>query len=184
MKPAAAAGPPALLALALALSACGGDRGVASIQTAADSADQVMFFLRQYLTKEGVRQAYLRADTAFVYEASGRVDLRKVTVTFYSPEGVQQSVLTGREGTYWTRTNQMSARGDVAVVRTLDGAQLKTEFLQYDPTKNEVSTDKSYVADKGQQHFEGDGFSCDPGFTVCSSKNARGTAGRLVMPGP
>jgi len=169
--------------VAALLSACGGpERGVATVGAAADSADQVMFGLRQYLTKDGVRQAYLQADSAFSYEATGRVDLKRIHVTFYSSEGVQMSVLTGNAGTYWTRTNQMSARGDVLVVRTADQARLRTDFLEYDPAKNEVRTDRPYIADKGQQHFEGDGFTCDPGFTNCTTQHARGTAGQLVMP--
>lgn len=167
------------------LAGCESGKGVANVATAADSADQVMFGLRQRLTKEGVQQAYLRADSAFIYEASGRVDLRNITVTFFSQEGVQQSVLTAQSGTYWMRTNQMSARGNVVVVRTSDGARLKTEVLHYDTNKGQVTTDQPYVADKGTQHVEGDkGFTCDPGFTTCTTQGARGTAGRLVMPGP
>ncbi len=174
-----------MCACALLLVGCGGDKGVGSLASAADSADQVMFGLKQRLTNLGVQQADLRADSAFIYEASGRVDLRKVTVTFFSTEGVQQSVLTSQTGTYWMRTNQMSARGDVVVVRTVDGARLRTDFLQYDPNKNEVSTDRPYVADNGARHIEGDkGFTCDPSFTTCTTQGPRGTAGRLVMPGP
>jgi LPS export ABC transporter protein LptC len=169
--------------VAALLSACGGpERGVASVGTAADSADQVMMGVRQFLTKDGVRQAYLQADTAFVYETSGRVDLKRVHVTFYSAEGVQESVLTGNTGTYWTRTNQMSASGNVLVVRTADQARLRTDFLEYDPSKNEVRTDRPYVADKGVQHIEGVGFTCDPSFVNCSTQHAKGTAGQLVMP--
>jgi LPS export ABC transporter protein LptC len=149
---------------------------------AADSADQTMFGLSQILTRDGVKQAYLQADTAFMYEGSGRVDLRKVKVTFYSALGEQQSVLTGLTGTYWTRTNQMSARGSVLVVRTADQARLRTEFLEYDPVKNEVRTDQPFLADKGEQHFEGVGFVCDPGFTNCTSQQTKGNAGHLVMP--
>lgn len=172
-----------MAAALLALGACSGSsRGVANVGTAADSADQVMIGMRTILTKDGVRQAYLSADSAYIYETSGRSDLKRIHVTFFSPEGVQQSVLTAQQGTYWMRTNQMSARGDVLVVRTSDGARLRTDFLTYDATKSEVTTDKPYVADKGEQHFEGDGFVCDPGFTNCTTKNARGTAGRLVMP--
>jgi LPS export ABC transporter protein LptC len=167
------------------LAACGGEKGAAALASAADSADQVMYGIQQRLTKEGVQQAYLRADSAFSYEATGIVDLRNITVTFFSAEGVQQSVLTARFGTYWMRTNQMSARGDVVVTRTSDGAKLRTEFLQYDAAKAEVITDKPYVADKGAQHIEGpEGFTCDPSFTNCTTQHARGTAGRLVMPGP
>jgi len=173
-----------LVALA-GLAACGGGKGATALGTAADSADQVMFGVRQRLTKDGVQQAYLRADSALIYEASGRADLRKVTVTFFSTEGVQMSVLTALTGVYWTRTNQMSARGDVLVVRTSDGARLRTDFLEYDPAKNQVTTDRPFVADRGAQHIEGDhGFTCDPGFTNCTVVGMRGTAGRLVMPGP
>ena len=99
-------------------------------------------------------------------------------MTFYPAEGVQESVLTGREGTYWTRTSQMSERGDVVVVRTSDQARLKTDFLEYDPSKTEVRTDRPYVADKGAQHIEGVGFTCDPGFVNCSTQHAKGAAGR------
>ena len=168
---------------ALLLAACGApERNVAAAGTAADSADQTMWGLTQYLTKNGVNQAFLQADTAFMYEASGRVDLRHIKVTFYSAQGEPESVLTGREGTYWSRSNQMSSRGGVLVVRTADQARLRTEFLEYDPAKNEVRTDQPYVADKGEQHFEGIGFVCDPGFVNCTTQQTRGNAGRLVMP--
>ncbi len=182
MRPA----PVLLLGLCLVAAACGEPPGgVANEAFAADSADQIMFGIRQFLTKDGVQQAFLRADTAFLYEISSRADLRKVQVTFYTPEGVQQSVLTSQQGTYWMRTNQMSAKGNVVVVRTTDGARLTTDFLEYDPAKNQVRTDRPYVADKGPQHLEGVGFVCDPGFTNCTTgPGARGTAGRLVMPGP
>ena len=76
----------------------------------------------------------------------------------------------------------MNARRDVVVVRTADQARLTTDFLEYDPTKNEVRTDRPYVADKGVQHFEGVGFVCDPGFANCTTQHARGNAGNLVMP--
>jgi LPS export ABC transporter protein LptC len=166
------------------LAACSTpDRGgIATTAMAADSADQYLWGMTTILTKNGVQEAYLSADTAYVYEAAGRVDLRHVKVTFYSAQGDPESVLTGKFGTYWTRTNQMSARDDVIVVRRSDGARLRTDFIEYDPGKNEVRTDTPYAADKGQQHIEGVGFVCDPSFTVCSSQQTHGTAGRLVMP--
>jgi LPS export ABC transporter protein LptC len=173
-----------LCVCASVLSGCGGGKGTTALATAADSADEVIWGLKQNLTSLGVKQAYLKADSAFIYEAAGRVDLRKVTVTFFTVEGVQTSVLTAATGVYWMRSNQMSARGNVVVVRTSDGARLLTEFLQYDPAKAEVTTDRPFVADKAAQHIEGDkGFTCDPGFTNCTVVGARGTAGRLVMPG-
>ncbi|MGA2383374.1 MAG: LPS export ABC transporter periplasmic protein LptC [Gemmatimonadales bacterium] len=177
---------PLCLCAFLVLCGCsGGGKSVSATGAQPDSADQVMFGVRQRLTNNGVQQAYLKADSALIYETPGRVDLRKVTVTFFSPEGLQLSVLTSQTGVYWMRTNQMSASGNVVVVRTSDGARLQTDFLEYDPAKSEVTTNRPFVADKAAQHIEGDkGFTCDPGFTNCTVVGARGTAGRLVMPGP
>ena len=175
-----------LLALGAAgvLAACGSPSrpGLSAQAMAADSADQIIWGMNTILTKDGVQQAYVSADTAYLYEASGRADLRHVKVTFYTAEGVPESVLTGKQGTYWMRTNSMSARDDVVVVRSSDGARLRTDFLEYDPAKNEVRTDKPYVADKGPQHIEGVGFVCDPAFTNCVTQQAKGNAGQLVMP--
>ena len=172
------------LGLGALLWACGGaeNSGLAGAALTADSADQVIWGLTTILTKAGVRQAYLSADTAYEYDASGRVDMRGVRVTFYSADGVAESVLTGRQGTYWMRTNQMSARDHVIVVRSSDGARLATDFIEYDPAQNQVRTDKPYVADKGTQHIAGVGFICDPSFTNCTSQQTHGSAGRLVMP--
>ncbi len=170
------------LLAALTVAACSGERNAVSPGVTADSADEVIFGLRQYLTRYGVQQAYVRADSGIRYEAAGRVDLKKVTVIFYSTVGAQTSVLTARTGVYWLRTGQMSASGDVLVVRTSDGAQLRTDYLRYDPQAGRVSTDRHYLADKGIQHFEGEGFECDPGFTNCTTQHVHGQAGRLVMP--
>ena len=166
------------------LAACGAPerQGLNARAMAADSADQLIMGMNTVLTKDGVQQAYVSADTAYLYEASGRADLRHVKVTFYTAQGTPESVLTGKEGTYWMRTNKMSARDNVLVVRSSDGARLRTDFLEYDPAQNQVRTDKPYVADKGEQHIEGVGFVCDPAFTNCITQQARGSAGQLVMP--
>ena len=156
--------------------------GLPAATMAADSADQTIFGMNTILTKDGVEQAYVSADTAYLYETSGRADLRHVKVTFYTTQGAPESVLTGKSGTYWMRTNSMSARDNVLVVRSSDGARLRTDFLEYDPAQNQVRTDKPYVADKGSQHIEGVGFVCNPGFTNCVTQRAKGSAGQLVMP--
>lgn len=168
----------------LAVAACGGERPdpVAQVQQLADSADQVMIGLTAPLTEQGVRQAYLEADTAYVYETRGFTELRNVRITFYTTNGVQTSVLTSREGTYHMRTGAMEARGDVVVVRT-DGARLTTSVLRFDQSKNEVSTDQPFVYDGADRHIEGEGFTSDPSFSNIVTRRPRGTAGRFTLPG-
>lgn len=148
----------------------------------ADSADQIIFGLKLNITNNGVRQAYLMADTAFYYESSGRDVLRRVHVTFFSPTGDSTSVLTSHDGFYWTRTNIMEAVGNVVVVRK-DGARLTTSELWYDQNKNEVHTDSAYTFDSADRHGSGSGFVSDPTFTNIQSRNVRGAAGHFVLPG-
>jgi LPS export ABC transporter protein LptC len=154
---------------------------VAALEVA-DSADQLMIKLTTYLTNEGVRQAYLEADTAYVYEGRGQTELKTIRVTFYTLNGVQTSILTAREGTYTLRTGAMEARGDVVVVRT-DGARLTTSVLRYDQARNQVSSDRPYVYDGPDRHVEGESFVSDPSFSNITTQRPRGTGGRFTLPG-
>jgi len=164
--------------------ACSGtEQGTAvPIEEAADSADQLMIKLTSYLTNQGVRQAYLEADTAYVYEARGQTELKNIRVTFYTINGVATSVLTAREGTYTLRTGEMEARRDVVVVRT-DGARLTTSVLRYEQAKNQVSSDRPYVYDAPDRHVEGESFVSDPSFSNITTQRPRGTGGRFTLPG-
>src|SRR5690606_2421941 len=97
-----------------------------------DSADQVMFGIQTILTDRGVRQAVLRADTGFFFDEGTRVELRGVHLTFYTPQGVENAVLTSREGTFNTRLSQTEARGNVVVISEAQRRRLTTEQLRYD----------------------------------------------------
>lgn len=167
----------------LAIAACSGRRTdpVAQAEAVLDSADQVMFGLKQYMTKEGVRQAYLEADSAYIYENRGHVDLRRIHVTFFSPSGEQTSVLTALGGSYNMRTNLMEARGNVVVVRS-DGGRLTTSHLVYDQPRNEVRTDSTYTYVSADRQVTGEGFVSDPTFTNLQSRRLRGRAGGFTLP--
>jgi LPS export ABC transporter protein LptC len=165
-------------------AACGGERtdAVAAVQQAADSADQMMVGVRMYLTNLGVRQAYLEADSAFVFENQGRTELRRVRVTFFQQSGEQSSVLTADEGTYWGRDGRMEGRGNVVVVRA-DGARLTTAVLRYDQERNEVSTDQPYTYASAERNVTGVGFTSDPAFTTIRTQQVRGSGGQFTLPG-
>jgi LPS export ABC transporter protein LptC len=176
----------AVLVLGWAVAAaCGGpSRDVpGEVTEVADSADQLMMGVRLYLTNQGVRQAFLEADTAFVYEASGRTELKNVRLTFFgAATGDTASVLTSETGTYQQRTGAMEARGNCRVV-TSDGARLASSILRYDQAKNQVSTDQPYTYTSSDRNVQGDGFVSDPTFSNITTQRVRGSAGRFTLPG-
>ena len=167
----------------LVFAACRGEeRDIVQVfQQTCDSCDQLMIALKQNMTKEGVRQAYLEADSAFIYETRGHVDLTNIRVTFYSQTGAQTSVLTARGGSYNMRTNVMDARGNVVVVRS-DGGRLTTSHLIYDQPRNEVKTDSAYTYVSAEREVQGSGFVSDPSFQNITSRNLRGRAGGFTLP--
>jgi LPS export ABC transporter protein LptC len=168
-----------------ALAACGGKPkadAVAQVQAAADTADQLMIGLTQYITENGVRKAYLEADTAFLYENAGRADLKNVRVSFFGVAGDTSSVVTGKVGFYDWRSGKMETREDVLVLLS-NGGRLTTSVLRYDQARNEVSTDQHYVYVAPDQHMEGEGFTTDPALSQFRTQRPRGKAGAITLPG-
>ena len=147
-----------------------------------DSADQVMFGINTILTDKGVRQAVLRADTGFFFDEGTRIELRGVHLTFYTTEGVENAVLTSREGTYNTRTNQTEARGKVVVISELQNRRLTTEQLRYDQIANLISTDSAYVLTEGSRRLTGVGFTSDPELRNRRA-GVRTGSGEIILPG-
>ncbi|MFI5235851.1 MAG: LPS export ABC transporter periplasmic protein LptC [Gemmatimonadales bacterium] len=162
------------VALAIGAGACQHNelRSTTTV-AAADTADQVLEHLQHYITKAGVRQTLVEADTAYYYEAPKLFELRGVKVTFYNANGEKTSVLTSREGTYHMQTNAMVARGNVIVVST-DGRTLRTERLDYDQSTNKVSTDLAFTFDGPTAKGAGNGFVSDPDFKDVTIQQGRG----------
>ena len=167
------------------LAACGKPKPdvTAAVEAVADTADQVMFGLTQYITQNGVRKAYLQADTAFIYENAGKADLRKVRVTFFGDAGDTASVVTGKLGSYDWHSGRMEAREDVVVLLN-NGGRLTTSLLRYDQMANQVSTDKPYTYVGPDQSASGPvGFTTDPSLSMFRTKHASGRAGSFRLPG-
>src|SRR5208283_4111040 len=106
----------------------------------ADSADQVLYHTKSVLTDNGVMKAEVHADTGYLFDDNTRVEMRVVQTVFFTATGARNAVLTSRQGTYNTRTDNMEARGDVVVVSE-DGRHLTTQELRYGQTRNEIESD-------------------------------------------
>lgn len=173
-----------LASAVLAAAACGKPKHdpVAEVEAAADTADQLLIRMTHFITQDGVRKAFLQADSAFLYENAGRTDLKKVKVTFFGLAGDTSSVVTSLKGTYDWRTGQMEARDDVVVLLS-NGGRLTTSVLRYDQIKNEVSTDQHYVYVAPDRNLEGQGFVTDPSLSTFRTTQPRGQAGSFTLPG-
>jgi len=168
--------------LLLVLAGCKNGTRVTATQAVLDSADQVLIGMTHYVTEAGVQRARVRADTAYFFSGTQKAELRNVHVTFYDQLGRPTSTLTAREGTQYWRTGDMQARGNVVVVRDKDGGTMRTEAMNYNQARNEVSSDKSFVFDAPDRHIVGEGFTSDPEFKNITAKRPRGTGGQFILP--
>jgi LPS export ABC transporter protein LptC len=164
------------------LVSCKSGTPVTATQAALDSADQVLIGMSHYVTDAGVLRARVRADTAFFFSGTQSAELRNVHVTFYDAAGLPTSTLTSREGTHHWRTGDMEARGDVVVVRNKDGGTMRTEVMDYNQIRNEVSSDRDFTYDGPDRNIKGKGFTSDPEFKKITAKSPTGTGGQFILP--
>lgn len=127
-------------------------------------ADQVMIGLTHNMTREGVLQGELRADTAYVFSDASDVHLRSVRVTFYDEKGLPDGRLTADSGQYDLQTGDMEAHGDVVVRDTADGQRLETPRLSYEALSRDLRTDTTFVWSRGGEVVRGTGLITDPSF--------------------
>jgi LPS export ABC transporter protein LptC len=178
--------PFALILAATVLAACQDDAVRPPVNvTAADSADQILEGMEHLITTDGVRRTRVIADTAYLYEATNLARLKVVKVTFYDANGNETSTVTSDSGIYHMRDGSMSAWGRV-VATTPDNRRLQSAELKYDSRTRQISSDKPFVYDRGDQHLEGNGFTSDPDFRNVVTRQPHGgerTGGGGLLPG-
>ena len=170
--------------VAAAASGCEdtGARPTTTIQ-APDSADQVLEGFSHFVTNDGIRRSRVEADTAYFYEGTQVTNLSNPKVTFYDLKGAESSTLTARSGVYRWQDGSMEANGNVVVVSP-DGRRLTTDRLRYDNATNQISTDRHFTFDRGDEHLEGNSFRSDPDFRNVVTDRPWGVAGDgLLLPG-
>ena len=113
-----------------------------------------------YLSQEGVRKNYVKADTAYIYQAAQKMDLRRLTITFFDNTGRQSSVLTAKQGMYSITLGSLDARGNVVVTST-DGRRLSTPHLIYDRSALQLRSDTTFTYQSKTEDLTGKNFTSD-----------------------
>lgn len=167
MKRAAAA------AAVLLLAACGEDEPdpeLAGPEFGEMDADQVMVEVEHYMTRDGVRNAHLVADTVYLMDEGASANLRHYTVDFYDARGERTSVLTADDGVYHMQSGDMRASGGVVVVDPEGARQLTTERLRYDAESRMLESDVDFTLIRGRDTLQGTGFVTDPGLDSLTTR--------------
>lgn len=152
------------LAAAFLVGACGDGSETVTAGSFLDlPADQVVFDLETDIKDLGAPRARLRADTAYIWEDEAKQLLFPVDLRLFDENGSQTAHLTSREGELDSRSNIMTARGNVVLVTAEGNRRILTEVLHYDPGLGRLWSDVHTVFYDGETRLEGEGFRADDG---------------------
>lgn len=147
----------------LLLAACGsgGTGNAARGEPTALQADKVVIGVRHYITTDGIRQALLKADTAFFYNETDPIEFRQVELTIYGATGEVAAILTAEMALLDPHTEAMEAKGNVVIVAPEDDQRVETEELHYDPNLDRLWSDQPTTLTREGRPTRGEGFTSD-----------------------
>jgi len=149
-----------------------------------EGVDLALLNMDTFLTRDGVRRARLKADTAeFIGDTETEIHVRPVELTMYDTDGTELSVITADTGIYDETTGNMEAHGSIVVIDRLDDRRLETEELRYDAENDWLYGDAAFAlySDAGLTVMRGAAFDSDPGL---DSVRVRSPSGQSVRPPP
>ncbi len=174
-----------VLAAGLLLAACtdSSPRMVVDPDLEAIEADYIIFGLTDYLSRLGIREAIVEADTAFVFSDSTVVLLRgNVRLTAFHEElGTEKAVVTSDRGRLDTSTNELLAEGNAVLLIQADGRRIESYELRYIPDDDRIRSDSATVMYNGDAIMEGTSFTSDLNFERVVIQNARTRGGSIIF---
>jgi LPS export ABC transporter protein LptC len=146
-------------------------------------ADYIIFGLTDNVTRAGVREFVVEADTALVFQDSTIVLLRgNVTLTAYNEDlGTEKAVVTSDRGRLDNSTNEMLAEGNAVLLIRADGRRIESYELRYTPERDRIQSDSSVVMYDGDDVVEGTRFNSDLNFERVIIVNARTRGGTVGL---
>lgn len=165
-----------MLALAgLAALACSdqGDTPVVAEEMAQMDADNVVYGMSQIITRQGMREAVVEADTAFFYQDSSAVHLRGVEMTFFREEGAERARVVAQRGRLDTTAEEMVGRGDVVLTIRGENRRIETDELHYSSGEDRIWSETYTVMEEGGERTCGTSFRSDLEFRNVVIDNAR-----------
>jgi len=171
------------LALVVLAAACAGEgtKPPVARQTAADSAQQVLFGMRTVMAEKGILRGELLADTAYVFDENTRYELRGIDAVFNSASGTKSGDMRADRGRYDLRLGVVEGYGNVEV-NSVDGRRLTTSHLRYDQGRDEISSDSAFVLIDADRRQSGIGFRTDPNLTRFQVHRQSRATGTVVVP--
>jgi len=159
----------------------GSETTVVSTQMAQMQADNVVYGMTQILTKEGLREGVVKADSAYFYQDSSAVHLMGVHMTIYAEDGSERAQVVANRGRLDTNRQEMLGEGDVVLTIPGAGRTIRTGQLHYSSADDRIWSDTYTIMEEDGEVTCGSAFHSDLEFRNVLIEHAR-TAGCRQQP--
>ncbi len=166
----------ALLGLLVVAVGCHEETEIATVspELAAMDADIIILGGQQFVSQDGTTEVFVVYDTAFQWNDSVNVALRRMELVVYLEDGTERARVTANRGWLDQSTDQMVAQGNVVVVVPEDQRTIRTEELHYEPRTGQIWSDSAFVMEiPGQPPLRGVSFSSDLEFRNFQARGRR-----------
>lgn len=128
-------------------------------------ADNITYGLRTFLSQNGIRSGTVRADSAYQFSDSSRSYLWEMDMTLFYEDGRDRANIRADSAVLNTRTEELTARGNVVAEVMDEGMRIESSELHYDPTGEQIWSDSSVVLSRDGAVQRGTCFRSDLQFS-------------------
>ena len=172
-----------VLAAGLVLTACTDTSSRIVVDPALEGmeADAIGFGVTTNVTRDGVREFEVSADTMLTFRDSTIVlFFGNVRLTAYNEDvGTAKAVVTSDRGRLERGSNELWAEGNAVLIIQADGRRIESYELRYMPDTDEIRSDSASVMYDGDSIIEGTSFTSDLNFENVVIVNGRTRGGAV-----
>lgn len=128
------------------------------------SADDVMYGVSHNMTKDGIREARLEADSMLMWNDSTHTWAMQMTLRVYNDQGGQRATITADRGRFDMSNNELMAVGNAVLTIPGQDREIRTEVLNFSQQSERVWSDVTVVMREGDCEIEGDRLESDISF--------------------
>ncbi len=155
----------ASLSLILAATACSAEseEGPATELETID-ADEIVYGVSRRLTREGVQEALLMADSMFMWRDSSHARVLGLTLIVFDEQGRRRANITADGGRLSRTGSELTARGNAVLRVSTTGQEIRTDELNFAPEEDRIWSDVPVQMLEAGCVFDGDRFQADMSF--------------------
>lgn len=154
----------ATLAALVALACLNETEDTAGTEFEEASADDVMYGVTHNMTKDGIREARLDADSMLMWNDSTHAWVMPMTLLVFDEQGGRRATITADRGRFDMSTNELMAVGNAVLTIPNQDREIRTEVLNISQQSDRVWSDVTVVMREAGCEVEGDRLESDISF--------------------